>query len=45
MDKSREALRASAKSILSKKKNKNGYETWLQGVRDDAFVEYRLKTK
>ncbi len=43
IDTSREALRASAKSILSKKKNKNGYETWLQGVRDDAFIEYRLK--
>ena len=43
IDKSREALRASAKSILSKKKNKNGYETWLQGIRDDAFVEYRIK--
>jgi peptidyl-prolyl cis-trans isomerase SurA len=42
VDSSRNALRASAKSILSKKKNKNGYETWLQGVRDDAFIEYRL---
>ena len=43
VDKSRDALRASAKSIISKKKNKDGYETWLQGVRDDAFVEYRLQ--
>ncbi len=43
IDKSREALRASAKSILSKNKNKNGYDTWLQGIRDDAFIEYRMK--
>jgi peptidyl-prolyl cis-trans isomerase SurA len=43
VDSSREALRASAKSILSKKKNKNSYKIWLQGIRDDAFVEYRLK--
>lgn len=43
IDSSRDALRASAKSILSKKKNKDGYETWLQGVRDDAFIEYRVK--
>jgi peptidyl-prolyl cis-trans isomerase SurA len=43
IDFSRDALRASAKSILSKKKNKEGYKTWLKGIRDDAFVEYRLK--
>ena len=43
VDFSRDALRASAKSILSKKKNKDGYTTWLKGIRDDAFVEYRLK--
>ena len=43
VDSSRDALRASAKSLLSKKKNKDGYKIWLQGVRDDAFVEYRIK--
>ena len=43
IDSSRDALRASAKAILSKKKSKDGYEIWLQGVRDDAFVEYRIK--
>jgi peptidyl-prolyl cis-trans isomerase SurA len=43
VDFSRDALRASAKSILSKKKNKDSYTTWLKGIRDDAFVEYRLK--
>jgi len=43
IDASRTSMRASAKSILAKKKNKNGYETWLQGIRDDAFIEYRLK--
>ena len=43
VDKSREALRASARSILSKKKNKNDYETWLQSLRDEAFIEYRIK--
>ncbi len=43
VDKSREALRASARAILSKKKNKNDYETWLQGIRDEAFIEYRIK--
>ena len=42
IDASRTALRASAKSILSKKKHKNGYETWLKDIRDDAFVEYRM---
>lgn len=43
VDASREAMRTSAKSMLAKKKNKDGYDIWLQGVRDDAFVEYRLK--
>jgi peptidyl-prolyl cis-trans isomerase SurA len=42
IDASRKALRASAKSLLSKKKGKNGYKTWLKDIRDDAFVEYRL---
>lgn len=43
IDASRASMRASAKSILAKKKNKSGYDTWLQGIRDDAFIEYRLK--
>ncbi len=43
VDTSQEAIRASAKSILAKKKNKGGYDKWLQGIRDDAFIEYRLK--
>jgi len=43
IDANRASTRASAKSILAKKKTKGGYDTWLQGIRDDAFIEYRLK--
>lgn len=43
VDTSQETIRASAKSILAKKKNKGSYDKWLQGIRDEAFIEYRLK--
>ncbi|MCK5902790.1 MAG: peptidylprolyl isomerase [Cocleimonas sp.] len=43
VDTSKAAIRASAKAILSKKKNKDAYASWLQSLREDAFIEYRIK--
>jgi len=42
-DQTREALKLQAQSLISKDKKKNDYNNWLQGVRDEAFVEYRIK--
>jgi peptidyl-prolyl cis-trans isomerase SurA len=41
-DQTREALKAQAKSLLGEKKQSSDYKSWLQGLRDQAFVEYRL---
>ena len=42
-DQTREALKLQAQSLISKDKKKNDYNNWLQGIRDEAFVEYRIK--
>jgi len=42
-DQTREALKLQAQSLISKDKKKNDYNDWLQGIRDQAFVEYRIK--
>lgn len=42
-DNTREAIKLQAQSLISKKKQKEQFENWLQGLRDDAFVEYRIK--
>ncbi len=41
-DQTREALKLQAQSLISKDKKKNDYNNWLQGIRDEAFVEYRI---
>jgi len=41
-DQTREALKLQAQSLISKDKQKNSYNNWLQGLRDEAFVEYRI---
>lgn len=42
-DQTREAIKLQAQSLLSDKKKTNEYSNWLQGLRDQAFVEYRIK--
>ena len=43
VDQTREALKLQAQSLISKDKKKNDYNNWLQDIRDEAFVEYRMK--
>lgn len=42
-DNTREAIKLQAQSLISEKKQKEQFKNWLQGLRDDAFVEYRIK--
>jgi peptidyl-prolyl cis-trans isomerase SurA len=42
-DQTRETLKLQAQSLISKGKKKKDYNNWLQGLRDEAFVEYRIK--
>jgi len=41
-DQTREALKLQAQSLITDKKNSQEYKNWLQGIRDEAFVEYRI---
>ena len=41
-DQTREALKNQAESLISEKKQSEEYKNWLQGLRDEAFVEYRI---
>jgi len=41
-DQTREALKLQAQSLISKEKKKDDYTNWLQGLRDEAFVEYHI---
>lgn len=41
-DQTRDALKAQAQTLISKKKQSDKYNSWLQGLRDNAFIEYRL---
>ncbi len=41
-DQTRDALKAQAQTLISKKKQSEKYTSWLQGLRDNAFIEYRL---
>ena len=42
-DKTREAIKLQAQSLISEKKQTDEFNNWLQGLRDKAFVEYRIK--
>jgi len=42
IDKTREALKAQAQSIISETKKSDEANSWLQSLRDEAFVEYRI---
>jgi len=41
-DKTREALKLQAQSLLSEKNQSEEYNNWLQGLMDEAFIDYRL---
>ena len=41
-DQTREALKLQAQSLITKEKKSDGFNNWLQGIRDEAFVEYRI---
>ncbi len=41
-DKTREALKLQAQSLISKKNQSEEYKNWLQGLMDEAFIEYRI---
>jgi peptidyl-prolyl cis-trans isomerase SurA len=41
-DNTREALKLQAQSILNKKQLGDNTKNWLQGLRDQSYVEYRL---
>lgn len=41
-DQTREALKLQAQSLITDKKKSQEYKNWLQGLRDEAFVEYRI---
>ncbi len=42
-DQTREALKLQAQSLMTKEKQSEELNNWLQGLRDAAFVEYRIK--
>jgi peptidyl-prolyl cis-trans isomerase SurA len=41
-DQTRETLKLQAQSVISKEKKGDELNIWLQGLRDEAFVEYRI---
>jgi len=41
-DTTREALKEKAGSLITDKKKSEEYKNWLQGLRDQAYVEYRI---
>jgi peptidyl-prolyl cis-trans isomerase SurA len=41
-DNTRKALKQQAQAILSKKELSNNTKNWLQGLRDQSYIEYRL---
>ncbi len=41
-DQTREALKKKAQSLITKQNKSDEYKSWLQGLRDQAFVEYRI---
>lgn len=43
VDASRQALETQARQIILSKKQEQDYDAWVQGLRNDAFIEYRLK--
>ena len=42
-DQTREAIKLQAQTLISEKKQIDEFNNWLQGLRDEAFVEYRMK--
>lgn len=41
-DQTREALKLQAQSLISEKNQSEEYKNWLQGLLDEAFIEYRI---
>jgi len=42
-DKTRESIKNQAKNLVSKQKQDENLNNWLKSLRDEAFVEYRIK--
>ena len=42
-DQTREALKLQAQSVITKEKQSDDFKNWLQGLRDEAYVEYRIR--
>lgn len=41
-DQTRDALKAQAQNLISAKKQSDQYKLWLQGLRDNAYIDVRL---
>jgi peptidyl-prolyl cis-trans isomerase SurA len=41
-DQTRDALKAQAQALISNQKQSDKYKLWLKGLRDNAFIEYRI---
>jgi len=42
-DKTRQSIKNQAKKLVSTKKRDDDLQNWLKGLREEAFVEYRIK--
>lgn len=42
-DASKAILQTQARKVILSKKQEQDYDTWVQGLRDGAFIEYRMK--
>lgn len=43
VDASKAALQTQARKVILSKKQEQDYDAWVQGLRSDAFIEYRVK--
>lgn len=43
IDASKAALQTQARKVILNKKQEQDYEAWIQGLRNNAFIEYRVK--
>lgn len=43
LDKTEDMLRNQARGLLNKNKATDAYKSWLKQIRNDAFIEYRIK--
>lgn len=43
VDASKAALKTEARKVILSKKKEQDYDAWVQGLRSEAFIEYRMK--